>query len=655
MKIRKWVAVFCFCALVLALFAEKGQAQSAADLTRKLERLNAYPELIVVNGKISTMDAANREVQAMAVRNHRILALGTNDEVRFLAGPKTEVVDAKGRRVVPGFIDGHTHPDLWAVTHWVGAEGAASAKKYNNPQLAGILARGNDKVDVLRSLEQQVRQRAQELGPGKWIHVHLFAKDSLPAAMQIVRPLFQPVGGQESTLSKQFLDTIAPNNPLYVKNTETTGGDAHNTKAKEEFERINGVEISGLIAHTSVIYDHILRGRAEDIAEFLKTELFSCVASSGITTVGNYYRNTPTIMKGWNLLYQRDELPTRWAWWLGGGWGGDLAARELGFDKEYAKLWYNDIGDFRGIGNDYIWNAGVSNEGWEGGNMCTKAELPSSDTSALYRNKQGEILWNRTGPGITPDCDTVKKNGYDTKRGYYRVKTAMEAGLRVGFMHNYSDGTSDALINMVEEAIADGKLTLEQVRALRINLEHSPIIRPDQVPKYAKYNFMPGFQGYQVQGNMKAGAFIQSFGEKYMNWIIPMKSLVDAGAHPTFGTDAHMQKTPPQWKQMDWPDQWDGNIWAIVEFFVTRKMPNNGVTYNRAEAMDRVSFMRAATIWGAEQVLNEKNIGSLEVGKLADFQVTDKDFFTVPEDQIHTIKTVLTASGGKVVYKDTNY
>ena len=653
---RRSVLQFCFVALVLALFGVKGQAQNAADLTRKLERLNAYPDLIVVNGKITTVDAGNREVQAMAVRNNRILALGTNDEVRFLAGPKTEVVDAKGRRVLPGLIDGHQHPDLWAVSHWLGIEGAASAKKYNEPQLQGVLATGNDKVEVLRSLERVVRQRAQELGPGKWIFVFLFAKDHITASRDVVAPLFRPVGGAPATLSTEFLDMIAPNNPLFVKNTETTMGDAHNTKAKEEMERINGVEVDGLVAYTSVPYDHILRGRPEVVADILKSELLECVVSQGVTTVVNYYRNTPTIMKAWRMLHEQGDLPARWAWWVGGGWG-EYGAEAAGqsFQKLYPRLFYDDLGDFRGIGNDYIWNAGVSNEGWEGGNMCTKAELPPGQTGIAGRNKQGQILWDRSGPGVTPDCETVKQRGYDTKEGYARVKAALYAGLRIGFMHNYSDGTSDALINMVEQAIAEGKLTLEQVRALRINTEHNPIIRPDQVPSYAKYNFRPSFNGYQIQGNMKAGAFLQNFGEKYMTWIIPMKSLVDAGARPVFNTDAHLRKDPPQWKAMDWPDQWDGNIWAIIEFFVTRKMPNNGITYNPREAMDRLNLIKAATIWGAEQVLNEKNIGSLEVGKLADFIVLDKDFFTIPEDQIHTIKTVLTAVGGKVVYKDTTY
>jgi len=68
-----------------------------------------------------------------------------------------------------------------------------------------------------------------------------------------------------------------------------------------------------------------------------------------------------------------------------------------------------------------------------------------------------------------------------------------------------------------------------------------------------------------------------------------------------------------------------------------------------------VSAMKAATIWGAEQVLREDHIGLLEVGKLADFIVIDKDYFTIPEDQIGTIKTLLTAVGGKTVYRASNY
>jgi predicted amidohydrolase YtcJ len=137
--------------------------------------------------------------------------------------------------------------------------------------------------------------------------------------------------------------------------------------------------------------------------------------------------------------------------------------------------------------------------------------------------------------------------------------------------------------------------------------------------------------------------------------MAPMKSLVEAGGRPVFNTDAHLNKVPVESKDMDYPPQWDGNIWGFIEFFVTRRMPHDGVTYARQEALDRATLMKAATIWGAEQALNEKNIGSLEVGKLADFIVIDKDYFTIPEDQIGTIKTLLTAVGGKTVFRASNY
>src|SRR3990170_664219 len=194
-------AMVCFCA---------SQMATAQDLARKLDLLNAYPELIVVNGKISTMDASNREVQAMAVKSSRILALGTNDEIRFLAGPNTQVIDAKGRRVLPGLIDGHTHPHIWAAEHWLGAEGDFTSKQYNDPQLKIVYARGNDGAEILRSLERVVRQRVQELGPGKWIWVTVFAGDTLFSSREIGWTLFPDRGGANAPITTKFLDTLAP-------------------------------------------------------------------------------------------------------------------------------------------------------------------------------------------------------------------------------------------------------------------------------------------------------------------------------------------------------------------------------------------------------------------------------------------------------------
>jgi predicted amidohydrolase YtcJ len=67
------------------------------------------PDTIVYNGKITTEDPANPEVQAIAIRNGDIVAVGDNGPIRALASQRTKLIDVKGHRVVPGLIDGHLH------------------------------------------------------------------------------------------------------------------------------------------------------------------------------------------------------------------------------------------------------------------------------------------------------------------------------------------------------------------------------------------------------------------------------------------------------------------------------------------------------------------------------------------------------------------
>src|SRR5262245_48061840 len=69
----------------------------------------APADLVLVNGKVATMDPAHPAASAIAVRNGHIVAVGTDAEVTALAGPGTKKLDASGRRVVPGFIEGHGH------------------------------------------------------------------------------------------------------------------------------------------------------------------------------------------------------------------------------------------------------------------------------------------------------------------------------------------------------------------------------------------------------------------------------------------------------------------------------------------------------------------------------------------------------------------
>ena len=112
--------------------------------------------------------------------------------------------------------------------------------------------------------------------------------------------------------------------------------------------------------------------------------------------------------------------------------------------------------------------------------------------------------------------------------------------------------------------------------------------------------------------------------------------MVDAGLHPAFHTDGH-----------------DGGplLFLYLQTMLTRQDPGSGKIWNLREALDRQDVLRSATRWGAEYTLKEKELGTLEPGKLADLIVIDRDFLTVPTNEIGQIQVLITMVGGKVVYQ----
>src|SRR6185436_16888808 len=89
-------------------------------------------DTILVNGKVLTVDAQFSTRNALAVRGGRIVAVGTDADVRKLAGPATRAIDLQGRTVIPGLIDSHMHAIRAALSfatevNWIGASSLAEA------------------------------------------------------------------------------------------------------------------------------------------------------------------------------------------------------------------------------------------------------------------------------------------------------------------------------------------------------------------------------------------------------------------------------------------------------------------------------------------------------------------------------------------------
>ena len=110
------------------------------------------PDLLVINAKVYTMDAASPRAEAFAVSNGRIMAVGASAQVRSIAGRRTRVIDAKGMTIIPGFIDTHNHPDGTTLLYEV---------LVGNPFEVEFVS--------IDSIITKLREKARSTPPGMWV------------------------------------------------------------------------------------------------------------------------------------------------------------------------------------------------------------------------------------------------------------------------------------------------------------------------------------------------------------------------------------------------------------------------------------------------------------------------------------------------------
>jgi predicted amidohydrolase YtcJ len=156
------------CALVQSAFAQQPDAFA--------------PQLVLAGGKILTMDGRATVAEALAVRDGRILAVGSDAAIKPLAGPQTRVIDLAGKTVVPGLIDTHAHFKAAGLGDYVVNLGAAK-------NVAGAL-------DIIKEFVAGKK-------PGAWITTGGWHPPS-----QLVEKRY---------LTRQELDSVSPDNPVYLR------------------------------------------------------------------------------------------------------------------------------------------------------------------------------------------------------------------------------------------------------------------------------------------------------------------------------------------------------------------------------------------------------------------------------------------------------
>ena len=159
----------------LGLPGQSVLAQPQADLR------GAAPDYVVINARVFTSDPENPNAEAFAVKGDRFLAVGSSADIRALAGSSTEIVDAEGMFVTPGFIDAHSHPSGAGVN-----------------ELVQVNADLRSASDIAAALQE----RAGSTPAGQWIQAFKYDDTKLSEG----RPL-----------NRDDIDALVPDHPVVVR------------------------------------------------------------------------------------------------------------------------------------------------------------------------------------------------------------------------------------------------------------------------------------------------------------------------------------------------------------------------------------------------------------------------------------------------------
>ncbi|MBI4456642.1 MAG: amidohydrolase family protein [Acidobacteria bacterium] len=563
-------------------------------------------DLIVFNGKIATVDNNDSMVEAIAIRDDVIVAVGKNEDILKLAAPGAKKLDLRGKTVLPGLIDVH-----WHVTGFM-PQDFPEVKGINVPPSA-------DKGVVKRGIEETITKRVKEVKPGEWIIV----TPTGDAARQLI--LYEEITRAE-------LDRFAPDNPVMLQETGS-GAPSQillNTRAREITEKhfpafklfsdqdlkADGVNVSAVI-----VKDILLAGREETYAKSLKQLLMTSALPGGITTLGTRVLRTP--LNSLFMLDRKGEMPMRFGWLFSDG----SYYNPEGFYKRFPNM--------AGVGTKYLWSIGVGEE---------VTDSPSTALCTTMPIINAEFKGRLEKAGINP-CFLE----HPVKRA--AVKDQIQYGRGVEY-HASGDKTVDILLGIIDEIRRETGMSVEQIREKRLTMEHLQMVRPDQLPKLKEYGIImadtPDYLIHNLDPTKPANV-LRNYGEQYLGWYSPVKSFLDAGLRTViaeaFGKPFEAMK-----------------LLVTREACFTPRLPGEGeigVEKCRVLApeqkIDRINALKMVTRWSAYYMLRENELGSLEVGKWADFVVLDRDYFTIPEKEIAQVKVLLTALGGKVVYTSSDF
>ena len=484
---RIWIRGLLIVAFLLAA-GDRSFAQAATETTQ----LAATADLVLHNGKIVTVDEALGELQAIAIRGDRILAVGSNEQIAAFISDSTSVVDLHGRLVIPGFIEGHGHftslgrakmnLDLTTVRNW---------------------------DEVIRIVAAAVSKAS----PGEWIVGRGWHQEKWD------KP---PQGNVEGFPTHHDVSAVSPDNPVFL--THASG--------HASFANKKAMDLAGISAATSdppggeILRDDqgqpigVFRERASSLISRAQSVAGDHESGTDLTRRAIELATKECLSKGVTSFQDAGSSFRTIDTFAEMAESGELGVRLWVMIRESNVRIRADIEQYKTlqrVGNNYLTVGGIK------------------------RSIDG-ALGSRGAWLLQPYEDSPQSTGLATATIEDITETAhiaIEHGLQL-CVHAIGDRANHEVLNIFQKAYAANP----SKRDLRWRIEHAQHLYIDDIPRFGQLGVIASMQGIHCTSDapwVLARLGYERAGEGAYVW----QKLMQSGAVVTNGTDAPVEDVSP--------------------------------------------------------------------------------------------------------------
>ena len=599
MKGKKWLLIG-ISLVVVAILA------SSTAVWASQKKWDMYPDFILKNGNIITVDGSFSIAKSVAIKDGKIVAVGKANDVDKLKGKNTKVWDLKGATVLPGINDAHIHLSGFGLSR---------------PPLT--LDVGYPTVKSLADIAAMVGARVNEpdVPDGQWITGWGWDRGYLEEL--VATPA-------DDWPSKGVLDPGSPNNPvaltdfsghvcwansaaLALAGIDPPGEPPTANPPGGEIQRDASGEATGILFETAA---GLVRGKIPPPTE-AQQRAGILVGMAEINSLGITSATEPGLgadmIDMYNDLYNEGLLTVRMS----------LMVSKYGYNSlESVQETLKYVGTHTGFGNEWLQISGFK---------LLADGIPPSRTAFMYPGVYKDNV-TPDNPEGTPSAFTSELiiAGDDDDERYEELLAMIKAinarGFQIG-VHTTGDHGIDQVVQAFIEALEDHPWDA------RHYIIHTDYARPETATLMAEHNILANVQStikWTIGDMMKwtVGAT-----EAAYQW--PLRTLIDAGVIVTNSSDASV--TYPDWRQG-------------VESAILRESKATGDVSGPNQCITVKEAIKTYTINGAYQDHMEDVRGSIEVGKLADFTIIRDNILTIDPHAISDTPILMTVVGGKAVY-----